>query len=141
MNSSTLSLSNRKHRCHATEMQVNTLIFFSNHWTIQSPPKPNKKHIRKGGIQSRLPATKHRGVRGASSGLCTVVLLCLIYTTGLAPLCETFLQQLEAKLLCKRKWFPFSSTQSEVSCFYLLYPNKHHCFYTTKCRRMAQVCS
>lgn len=144
MNSSTFSSSHRKCGCDATEIQVDTFLFFSHltgHSSLPHPlPPPKKEQIRGNTEQASRPRSK-RSMRSqqqtwySCSGRSN-----LGYRIG-TFLLETLLRAAGNKDALKKKYFFlfFLRPHPRSSGFICSIQIKSHCWYTMKCRWLIEV--
>lgn len=129
MNSSTLSSSHRKCGCDATEIQVDTFLFFSHltgHSSLPHPlPPPKKEQIRGNTEQAPRPQSK-RSMRSQQQTWCSCSGRSNLGYRIETFLLETLLRAGGNKDALKKKYFFsfFPKTSSQTFWFYLFYPNK-----------------
>lgn len=146
MHSSTRSSSRGKHRCHTTQTQVITFLSFSHLTGHSSPPSQKQPQTDKGehraGSQTQIKRSE--GSRQQTWCSCSATSH-LGYRIGTSLFKKKYyLQQLEAKMLWKRKcfvFFFFLGPGSRSPGFISSIQIKSHCWYTMKCRWMIEVCS
>lgn len=144
MNSSTFSSSHRKRGCDATEIQVDTFLFFSHltgHSSLPHPlPPPKKEQIRGNTEQAPRPRSKRSMRSQQQTWYSCFGRSNLGYRIG-TFLLETLLRELETKMLWKRNIFFlfFLRPHPRSSGFICSIQIKCHCCYTMKCRWIIEV--